>query len=179
MLNAGQFTLSQEKEFFSACRVLFGSDIEVNRDFLTYLQLEGIRQAYLNLAKTTHPDRFPGADLLLLRRKAESFSRVTGAYGTLSAFIKARSKGVFFTAGDRFGKVSQPMKDFVVSPRSQPAGRGKLQRGRRGVFFFVSLRQFAPAAAAAGVFSLLSGLYQLSGFVPGSGLAEEPAAAVR
>ncbi|MBN2707162.1 MAG: hypothetical protein JXR89_12085 [Deltaproteobacteria bacterium] len=138
MLNAGQFTLSQEEEFFSACRVLFGSDIEVNRDFLAYLQLEGIRRAYLNLAKTTHPDRFPGADLNFLKQKAEFFSRLTGAYDTLSAFIKARSRGVAFAARDRFEKVSPSAKDFVATPRSQRAGGAWTTTGAAGDIFFSS-----------------------------------------
>jgi len=45
-----------ETEVFRACRVLFGSDLTLNRGFLHYLQPSGARSAFRKQAKTTHPD---------------------------------------------------------------------------------------------------------------------------
>ncbi|MCD6532589.1 MAG: J domain-containing protein [Deltaproteobacteria bacterium] len=89
------FSLSQEKEVFSACRVLFGAQVMLNSDFLAYLQLDGVRSAYRLQAKTTHPDRFPGASLLFLQRQAELFRRVTAAYEILNNFLSVRERGLW------------------------------------------------------------------------------------
>lgn len=45
-----------ETEAFRACRVLFGSDLRLNIDFLQYLQSSGAHSAFRKRAKTTHPD---------------------------------------------------------------------------------------------------------------------------
>ena len=45
-----------ETEAFRACRVLFGSDLNLNRSFLQYLQPSGAHSAFRKQAKTTHPD---------------------------------------------------------------------------------------------------------------------------
>ena len=89
-------SLSQEKEVFRACRVLFGSQVTLNRDFLAYLQLDGVRYAYRAQAKMTHPDRFPGASLFFLQRQAELFRRVTTAYDVLNNFLCVRERGLRF-----------------------------------------------------------------------------------
>ena len=44
-------------EISKACKVLFGPEVEVSVDFLTYLQPEGLKSAYRKRALETHPDR--------------------------------------------------------------------------------------------------------------------------
>jgi len=52
------------KELLSACRILFGPDVVINRDFLWYLQQEGAKSAYWSRAKESHPDAHPAAAIL-------------------------------------------------------------------------------------------------------------------
>ncbi|MBN2810164.1 MAG: J domain-containing protein [Deltaproteobacteria bacterium] len=90
-------SLPRENEVLGACRVLFGSQVVLSRDFLATLQTSGVRGAYLTQAKTTHPDRFPGADFAVLQRQAERFRQVAGAYDILNDFLIAREQGAWFT----------------------------------------------------------------------------------
>ncbi len=119
-------SLSQEKAVFNACRVLFGSQVTLSRDFLAYLQLDGVRSAYLSRAKMTHPDRFPGAGFILLQRQAERFRRVTTAYDLLNDFLSDRARGLWFP--EKRGVVN----DFRSSRvRQYPDGRIQKRRERR------------------------------------------------
>ena len=122
---AEHFSLTQERRFLSACRVLFGSEVEAGRDFLNYLQLEGVRAAYHNRAKLTHPDRFPGADLDFLRLQAEKFQRVVGAYDVLHDFLKARERGIGFARRPAAGPPRPPRRPETplrhASSRVRPA----------------------------------------------------------
>lgn len=116
-------SLSQEKKVFRACRVLFGSKVVLNRDFLAYLQLDGVRDAYRSQAKMTHPDRFPGASLPCLQRQAELFQRVTAAYSILDNYLRIRERGLW----------SSKKAGIYVSGR-RPASReyvdGRVERSR-------------------------------------------------
>lgn len=120
------FSRSEEHRFYQACRVLFGREVELGRDFLSYLQLEGIRSAYHSRAKMTHPDRFPGADLEFLSRQAQRFQRVVGAYDILYDFLRERERGTRF-ARDQGSSVLLTRKRRMVSPQGQP-GRGRVSR---------------------------------------------------
>jgi len=40
---------------FSACRVLFGPQVEITLEFLNYLQESGVKDAYRRRARETHP----------------------------------------------------------------------------------------------------------------------------
>ncbi|MEA3347901.1 MAG: J domain-containing protein [Pseudomonadota bacterium] len=120
------FSLYQEKEVFRACRVLFGSRVALNPDFLAYLQLDGVRAAYRLQAKSTHPDRFPGANLFFLQRQAELFHRITAAYDILNNFLRVRERGLW-----------SPKRSDVVMPGRRSAtsrdvhGRVGRRRARR------------------------------------------------
>jgi hypothetical protein len=45
------------KELASACHTLFGPDISLSPDFLSYLQLSGLKTAFRKKAMESHPDR--------------------------------------------------------------------------------------------------------------------------
>lgn len=66
-----------------ACRHLFGDGIDVSPEFLSYIQLEGVRTAYRRRARETHPDR-QGDE------SCEEFLRVRSSYELLSSFINHR-----------------------------------------------------------------------------------------
>ena len=72
-----------------ACHVLFGREIAVSPDFIAYLQPDGLKSAYRQLALQTHPDRAqclgvePGA-------MARRFLAVQSAYETLKPYVMER-----------------------------------------------------------------------------------------
>ncbi|WP_143170887.1 J domain-containing protein [Desulfopila aestuarii] len=49
--------MEKEDRLFEACRVLFGHEIELSREFLCYLQDEGVTSAFRKKAMEVHPDR--------------------------------------------------------------------------------------------------------------------------
>ncbi len=75
-----------ETELLDACRVLFSGDVQINRDFLYYLQPSGIKSAYRKKAKETHPDCFAGVDPDEHERLSELFRDVSQAYKMLDTF---------------------------------------------------------------------------------------------
>jgi hypothetical protein len=78
----------QETEIISACRILFGPGVDVTREFLHYLQPEGVRHAYRNRARECHPDsggRYGNPD-----KRTELFRRSVEAYELLNDFLQNR-----------------------------------------------------------------------------------------
>lgn len=80
------------KELLSACRILFGPDVVITRDFLWYLQLEGAKSAYWNRAKESHPDAHPDAVITEQIALGNEFGRVTESYRLLCSFLKYREQ---------------------------------------------------------------------------------------
>jgi hypothetical protein len=80
----------QEIELMDACRILFPT-AEITRDFLCYIQPEGLKNAYRNRAWEFHPDAC-GVDDDPTRR-TELFRRSVEAYNLLNEYIKARKPG--------------------------------------------------------------------------------------
>ena len=72
-----------------ACRILFPT-AEVNREFLCYIQPEGLRNAYRTRARECHPDAC-GEDAGQVRR-TELFRRSVEAYKLLNDYLKVRQK---------------------------------------------------------------------------------------
>lgn len=108
-----------EAALFDACRILFGPELTLNRDFLFYLQPGGAKSAYRSKAKQTHPDRFADAEK---KRQNVLFHDLTSAYKLINTFLEQREKGhtlSFRYAGPR-GKASTS----TVRPRppASPAG---------------------------------------------------------
>ena len=148
------FSLSNEKEVFRACRVLFGARVTLNPDFLAYLQLDGVRTAYRMQAKITHPDRFPGADLFFLQRQAELFHRVTAAYDILNNFLSIRERGLW----------SPKRARVVVSGRRTATSRDvddrvEQRRERRDFRFFSGKNYTTPSGLKLPQRPLPFGLY--------------------
>lgn len=70
-----------------ACRILFPT-AEINRDFLAYIQAEGLRNAYRNRVWECHPDAC-GEDADQAER-TELFRRSVEAYNLLNDYLKER-----------------------------------------------------------------------------------------
>lgn len=81
----------QELELMDACRILFPT-ADINRDFLCYIQPEGLKNAYRNRAWECHPDAC-GDDADQTRR-TELFRRSVEAYKLLDGYVKMRTPGL-------------------------------------------------------------------------------------
>ncbi|HEY3307750.1 MAG TPA: DnaJ domain-containing protein [Desulfuromonadaceae bacterium] len=79
---------NKESRIVDACRILFGPDIEVTRDFLNYLQPEGVRNAYRKRARQCHPDAARTSSNPL--KLTELFRRSVEAYEVLNGFLRDR-----------------------------------------------------------------------------------------
>ncbi len=78
-------------DIIRSCRVLFGPDFSVSREFLFYcLQYSGIKSAFRKKALLTHPDRFILSDPR--RKEANDFILIKQARDDLTDFIRKRDK---------------------------------------------------------------------------------------
>lgn len=78
----------RENDLVDACRLLFGAHTGVNRDFLKYMQPDGLRRAYRSRAREYHPDVAPAtADQA---RRNELFRRSVEAYELLTVYLQQR-----------------------------------------------------------------------------------------
>lgn len=78
---------SQEAELLKACRHLF-PHAEVGRAFLSYIEADGLKNAYRNRVREFHPDTCPHPGDHL--RHTESFRHTVDAYKLLEHFLKNR-----------------------------------------------------------------------------------------
>ena len=108
-----------EHELFNACRVLFGTDMQVSRNFLEYLQLSGIKTAYRKKALETHPDMLVGQQ----RKSGDLFHMVQQAYENLTGYLDARERGFKFR--------TMPTRPVRTAQRRQPSPRPKPQNPYR------------------------------------------------
>jgi hypothetical protein len=84
-----------ETHVISACRLLFGAELNLSRDFLFYLQPSGAKTAYRRCAKETHPDLFSNADPSVYETQTARFQDVTGAYQLIRDFLNQRDRGLW------------------------------------------------------------------------------------
>jgi hypothetical protein len=82
-----------ETDLIRACRMLFGSDLQINRDFLEYLQLSGVKSAFRKKALEIHPDKVAMQEAVILDRHTALFRDIQQAYRELTDFLSAREKG--------------------------------------------------------------------------------------
>ena len=80
--------LREEEQLFDACRVLFGEQVAVSREFLQYMQLDGVKNAYRSRARECHPDCYAGEGDLLAR--TELFRKSVEAYELLTCYLRDR-----------------------------------------------------------------------------------------
>ncbi|GAB4301795.1 MAG: J domain-containing protein [Desulfuromonadia bacterium] len=71
------------EQLASACRFLFGDEIACSPDFFTYIQPEGVRRAFRDRARKTHPDCCASTD-------SGEFIRVRESYELLTRFLDHR-----------------------------------------------------------------------------------------
>lgn len=87
------------EHLFAACRELFGQDVQTSPDFLHYLRQSGIKSAFRQKAKETHPDKIAAPPDGAPVAQADSFCKARSAYEALSIFISQREQGNRLMAG--------------------------------------------------------------------------------
>ncbi len=92
-----------ETVVLQACQTLFGTEINVCRDFLSYLQPDGARSAFRKIAKETHPDFFARDTLHVQKYQTELFQKILGAYEILNAFFQQREEGTWGVRSETLG----------------------------------------------------------------------------
>jgi hypothetical protein len=102
-----------ESSLFNACRILFGAEIELSRDFLFYLQPSGVKAAYRQQAKQSHPDTIAHCSAADQRQQGDRFRQVTEAYQLICAFFKQREAGIW-------RQERQSLLDRMASSRRPP-----------------------------------------------------------
>lgn len=119
------------QDVFKACRILFGSEIELSLDFLLYLQSSGIKSAYRKRALQTHPDLLSAREGV---EESEAFIETHWAYKRLLEYIGTRDTRAH-------ARKHPPMRHAgsVFHPRRQrPRKRARRTATHRpGGFFFV------------------------------------------
>ncbi len=101
-----------ENEIFDACRVLFGPEISLSREFLYYLQASGARSAYRQRAKETHPDLFVGEDHRRQQERARLFRHLVDAFDIVNDFLIRR---------DEVAPMAPPPEPSGAPERKSPA----------------------------------------------------------
>lgn len=66
--------MNRENSLLDACRILFGEDIILSREFLKYLQEEGVNSAYRKRAMEIHPDKAISTGLSITQCEKEFYS---------------------------------------------------------------------------------------------------------
>jgi len=132
-------TVVEEEELYRSCRIIFGKDLKISREFLQYLQLSGIKKAYRKKALEIHPDREACQTLTLQQSMAHQFIDVHEAYKNLVAYLEARDKAcgrntstTFFPRRNEAGEVKKPGNAAAVSVKRFCQDKTNIQRFNNG-----------------------------------------------
>ncbi|MDD2463860.1 MAG: J domain-containing protein [Desulfobulbus sp.] len=128
-----------ELTLLQACRLLFGEEVIIGRDFLDYLQPGGLKSVFRKRARQTHPDsRDPSA-----YGSIEDFHRVQQAFQVLMHYLEQRERQAPVALEPISPAVEPEVADFYPSlrtiapiildsphrPRSSPSSIDRLYQG--------------------------------------------------
>lgn len=140
--------LSPSSSLFAACRVLFGPEVNLSEEFLHYLQPGGVKTAFRQKVKETHPDMIFQRGSRRELHDADGFRKVAEAYELLSGYLDKRERRYYqFKKNDCRGDAAditvdrEKSTDHLYHQGGVPLRR--LQFGRylyyRGVISFQTL----------------------------------------
>lgn len=84
-----------DNELLQACRLLFGPDVQLNSEFLAYLQPGGAKSAFRQRVKETHPDARVGYRSAGAAPTASAFQDVVASYDLIRDFFSQREQGLW------------------------------------------------------------------------------------
>lgn len=82
-----------DAEIVFACRTLFGSNVNITRDFIHIIQPGGVKSAYRKQAKEHRPDLFAANPVHVQQQQTERFREIIRAYDVLNLFFRQREAG--------------------------------------------------------------------------------------
>jgi len=116
-------TIANEEEIlFEACRVLFGSNMIPSRDFLMYLQEQGIASAFRKRAMEIHPDKASLSGLSKAQSQQE-FISLQIACKTLRQYIATHQQKPSITRTSENIQSNTPPQSIVLPEITLPFGR--------------------------------------------------------
>jgi hypothetical protein len=127
-------TVISEEELYRSCRIIFGKDLKVTREFLEYLQLSGIKKAYRRKALEFHPDRGFCQSLGLQQMMSDQFIDVHQAYEKLVTYLEARNKGAGFGISSPVSSLREDGDDIISRHRNNTFGPNGLHRKQANGF---------------------------------------------
>jgi hypothetical protein len=128
-----------ETEVFRACRTLFGPELQLSRDFLSYLKPAGVRSAYRKKAKMTHPDRFAVSSHATRSRQQRLFQDLNQAHQTVQSYLKQKNhfpSGHFATNRATRPAYSQTKYQWHDSQKQQQRGPLPARPLQFGLFLY-------------------------------------------
>lgn len=161
-------TLVVEQELYRSCRILFGSELEIGRDFLHYLRYSGLKKAYRLKARQTHPDLVAADQPSAGNNCLPDFVSVHQAYENLRVYLERRDLGFRF-----FSTTPPPQSGFGPASswrstseqfrqqrwaRSESPGAGAAQHGGDSPFTRLYHGPVPPIRLRLGNFLYYSGL---------------------
>jgi hypothetical protein len=105
-------------ELLRDCRLLFGRDTAISRQFLESLQMAALKSAFRRAALVTHPDLFSGRGRAIQKYHADLFIVASEAYKRLTLFLTQRSSRRSASASPH---ASAPARQ---APRTRPSPSG-------------------------------------------------------
>jgi hypothetical protein len=116
-------------ELLKDCRLLFGRNAVVDRQFLESLQLVALKSAFRRAALVTHPDLYSGQSKSVQNRHAELFIGASEAYKRLSLFLTGKgfrlnaSQATYASAAGRRPPRPSPAQPDRSGARSSGPGQ--------------------------------------------------------
>ncbi|MFC1523875.1 DnaJ family molecular chaperone [Thermodesulfobacteriota bacterium] len=114
-----------EQELYRSCKILFGLETDFSREFLEYLQLSGIKSAYRQRARETHPDMAAPHGELAQRVNTVRFNLVQEAYDNLRHYLSARDNGFRFQTLYRPVRAHRGPRSARTRPSAATGNTGK------------------------------------------------------
>lgn len=134
-----------QREIYRACSILFGPDVDINPDFLTYLQPSGVKSAYRRQAMETHPDRQDQRDKQLWEKSAERFMNANWAYRQLLDYMQKReflNIGTFKSSPPSARSAASTVSPNVPPRRDRGNGSGRNGRGPGEIYYRGKIPEF-------------------------------------
>jgi hypothetical protein len=129
-------TVVVEEELYRSCRIIFGKDLKVSRDFLQYLQLSGIKKAYRKKALEIHPDTVSCQNIVIQQSLAHQFNDVHEAYKILVNYLEARNNGIALTGSTVPFTASKEEKKVKSQGKASPCNGKRFYHGKGNTYRF-------------------------------------------